>query len=190
MADTRDDFDLGNARRNAVSRRSAALPVRTWGGSCVGETLRWLVDLADAVRAVGAEAALASARDTGLAPTLLHALLLAHDWLGLPVEPRLLAEASDDPVVVQLDRILARLYEGEAWHRIPRRDIPAALQRDRYWQLRYRLSLKLDRGYRARQIMRELVSPADWGTVALPDRLFFLYPLLRPIGWFFRRGRS
>ena len=173
-----------------LSRADLLLYLCAHGGAHAWERLRWLVDLADAVRAMGAEAALALARDAGLAPTLLHALMLAHDWLGLPVEPRLLAEASEDPDVVQLDRILARLYEGEAWHRIPRRDIPAALQRDRHWQLRYRLSLKPDRRYRARQIMRELTSPADWRTVALPERLFFLYPLVRPIGWLFRRCRS
>jgi hypothetical protein len=173
-----------------LSRADLLLYLCAHGGAHAWERLRWLVDLADAVRAMGAEPALALARDAGLAPALLHALMLAHDWLGLPVGPRLLADASEDPVVVRLDRILARLYEGEAWHRIPRRNIPVALQRDRYWQLRYRLSLKPDRGYRARQIMRELTSPADWRTVALPERLFFLYPLVRPIGWFFRRCRG
>jgi hypothetical protein len=63
------------------------------------------------------------------------------------------------------------------------------LRRETYWQMRYRLSLKSDRRYRLRQVSRELVSPADWGTVALPDRLFFLYPLVRPIGWLIRRLR-
>jgi Uncharacterised nucleotidyltransferase len=186
----REEISIWGTPVATLSRADLLLYLCAHGGAHAWERLRWLVDLADAVRNIGDEAAIALARAAGLGPTLLHAMMLAHDWLGLPVEPRLLAEANEDPVVAQLDRVFARLYEGEAWHRIPRRSFPAALQRDRYWQLRYRLALKLDRGYRVRQIMRELTSPADWRTVALPDRLFFLYPLVRPIGWLFRRNRS
>ena len=35
--------------------------------------------------------------------------------------------------------------------------------------------------------MREWFTPADWNTVRLPDALFWLYPLLRPVGWLVRR---
>lgn len=37
--------------------------------------------------------------------------------------------------------------------------------------------------------MRELVSPADWQTVRLPDSLFWLFLLIRPFGWLLRRWR-
>ena len=36
---------------------------------------------------------------------------------------------------------------------------------------------------------REWFTPADWDTVRLPDGLFFLYPLVRPVGWLVRRWR-
>jgi hypothetical protein len=107
--------------------------------------------------------------------------------LGTPVPIGILAECQRNPAVVRLDRIHARLYAGQAWHRLPQRHLPAALRRENYWQMRYQLSLKSDWRYRLRQVLRELVSPADWGTVALPDRLFFLYPVVRPVGWLIRR---
>jgi hypothetical protein len=29
--------------------------------------------------------------------------------------------------------------------------------------------------------------PADWEALRLPDRLFWLFPLMRPVGWVLRR---
>jgi hypothetical protein len=46
---------------------------------------------------------------------------------------------------------------------------------------------KLDFRYWRSQLARDLVSPADWDMLPLPERLFWLYPLLRPFGWLFRR---
>ena len=43
--------------------------------------------------------------------------------------------------------------------------------------------------YRADQARREWFTPADWNTLRLPDALFWLYPLLRPVGWLVRRWR-
>ena len=91
--------------------------------------------------------------------------------------------------VADLDRILAHLYAGEAWHQMPRRGSLAALRRYSLWQRLYRLSLKRGWTYRGRQALREFLSPADWDTVRLPDSLFWAYPLVRPVGWLMRRAR-
>jgi hypothetical protein len=32
-----------------------------------------------------------------------------------------------------------------------------------------------------------LIWPPDWEVIRLPDSMFWLYPLLRPLGWILRR---
>jgi hypothetical protein len=64
-----------------------------------------------------------------------------------------------------------------------------AIARYSLWQRLYRVLLRRDWRYRSRQIMREFFSPADFDTVHLPDALFFLYPVVRPVGWLVRRCR-
>jgi Uncharacterised nucleotidyltransferase len=157
------------------------------GAAHAWHRLRWLIDLADALGETEVETTLAVAHSAGLGAALLHAMELAHDWLGIPVPVGFLTECRRDPAAIRLGHIHTRLYAGEAWHRLPQRHRPAALRSENYWQMRYRLSLKSGWRYGLRQVSRELVSPADWGTVALPDRLFFLYPVVRPVGWLIRR---
>jgi hypothetical protein len=135
------------------------------------------------------DAALAAAEAAGITIAMLHACMLAHDWLGLPLANRHLARARACPQVARLDRILAHLYDGPAWYQMPRRGSLAGLPRYSLWQRLYRISLKPGWRYRTRQGMREFISPADWDTLRLPDALFWAYPLLRPIGWLLRRGR-
>jgi len=135
------------------------------------------------------DAALQAADEAGLDAAMLHAVTLAHDWLGLPVAEQHLARARTARRVADLDRILAHLYAGEAWHQMPRRGSLAALRRYSLWQRLYRLSLKRGWTYRGRQALREFLSPADWDTVRLPDSLFWAYPLVRPVGWLMRRAR-
>ena len=55
------------------------------------------------------------------------------------------------------------------------------------WERLYRFSLKSDWRYRMSQLEREWFSPADRDVVPLPDRLSWLYPLIRPWGWLIRR---
>jgi len=187
----REDVPLGKTAIATLPRRRLALYLCVHGAGHGWERLRWLVDLAAALQEPGSvETSLKAAAAAGLLPPMLHGLTLAHDWLGLPVARHHLESARANPEVLRLDRILAHLYAGEAWHQMPKRGSFAALQRYSLWQRLYRLSLKSDRRYRVRQAIRELISPADWGTIPLPDRLFFLYPVVRPVGWLIRRWRG
>jgi hypothetical protein len=70
---------------------------------------------------------------------------------------------------------------------MPPRSSRRGLSRYSVWARLYRLSLKSDWRYRADQARREWFTPADWNTVRLPDTLFWLYPLVRPVGWLVRR---
>ena len=186
----RQEVNLGGAVFATLPRRHLALYLCAHGAGHGWERLRWLVDLTMAMGEPGSvDAALLAADRVGLEAAMLHALMLAHDWFGLPLAEQHLARARASPRVARLDRILAHLYAGEAWHQMPRRGSLAALRRYSLWQRLYRLSFKSGWAYRRRQVLREFLSPADWGTVRLPDRLFWAYPLVRPVGWLIRRAR-
>jgi hypothetical protein len=186
----RDEVRVGDTAVPTLPRQRLALYLMVHGAGHGWERLLWLVDLAAALRDDGAvETALASADAAGLGSAMLHAVLLAHDWLGVPVAGRHLSRARASAKVRRLDRILGHLYEGPAWHDMPPRGSLRGLARYSVWQRLYRVSLKSDWRYAASQLTREWFTPADWDTVRLPDALFFLYPLVRPVGWLVRRWR-
>ena len=184
----RDEVWLGNIAVPVLGRRHLACYLCAHAAEHAWQRLRWLTDLAALLREPGELAiALATAEEAGLAAPMLHAVTLAHDWLGLPVDNDALARARADRRVRRLDRILAHSYAGEAWHLTPRRGSLAALLRYSLWQRLYRLSIKPVWRYRLRLLRRELMSPADWAAIPLPSQLFWLYPLIRPFGWLVRR---
>jgi len=188
--DGREEVRVGDTTVATLGPAQLALYLMTHGAGHAWERLIWLTDLAAALRAPGAvETAVASAEAAGLGAAMLHAVMLAHDWLGVPVAEPHLTRARASATVAQLDRMLAHLYAGAAWHAMPPRGTWARVVRASVWQRRYRLSLKSDRRYVASQLAREWFTPADWDVVRLPDRLFFLYPVVRPFGWLARRLR-
>jgi hypothetical protein len=155
--------------------------------------LRWLIDIAVLLRQPGNVGALLDvAEKEGLAAPVLHALLLAHDWIGLPLDAAVITRARSDRRVQRLHRYLMPSYADAAWSRLPLPGSFAALMHYSLWQRLYRLSLRPDWRHRLRQLHGELTAPGDWGAWRLPDRLFWLYPALRPFGWLLRRipGRS
>jgi hypothetical protein len=187
----REEVRLGDAAVATLGRQRLALYLMVHGAGHAWERLLWLVDLAAALRAPGAvEAALASAEAAGLGAAMSHAVLLAHDWLGVPVDAPQLARARASARVALLDRMLGHLYAGAAWHAMPPPGSWPRFARASVWQRLYRLSLKPGWRYVASQMAREWFTPADWDTVRLPDALFFLYPVVRPVGWLVRRWRG
>jgi hypothetical protein len=187
----REAVRIGGAEVDALARTRLALYLCAHGAGHAWERLSWLVDLSGALPdAAAVEAAHAAAEAAGLDAAMRHGLLLAHDWLDAPLEAALLARARTDRRVRRLHRILAHGYDGERWRQSPPVGTGPAFWRYSVWQRLYRLSLKSGWQYRAHQVARELFSPADWTTVRLPDRLFWLYPAVRPFGWLARRRRG
>jgi Uncharacterised nucleotidyltransferase len=167
---------------------SPTLPVYlcVHGASHGWQRLIWLADFAAALRGPSEiKAALAQAENFGLRPLMLHGLALSYAWLGTAVPQEYLQAARATRQGRALDRVLAVLFSRSFLRGAPR----TRAQRWRnIWLLRlYTYLAKLDRRYWRRQVSRDLISPADWDMVQLPDRLFWLYPLLRPFGWLFRR---
>ena len=181
---------VGGAAIPTIGRRHLPLYLTVHGAGHSWERLRWLVDLAAALREPGAiDQALASADSAGLGDATRHALILAHDWLGLAVGERELALARARPKVRRLDRLLAHLYAGARWYQMPSRASWRGFARYSLWHRLYVLSLKNGLRYWTSQARRELFTTADWDVVRLPDPLFFLYRFVRPVGWLVRRRR-
>lgn len=186
----RETVRLGAAPVDTLPRHRLALYLTAHAAGHAWERLCWLVDLAALLDSeAAADAAQADADAAGLGAPMGHALLMAHDWLGAPVSAALLARLRADRRVARLARLAARAYDGQHWRQSPARASWAGFMRHSVWQRLYRLGLKPGWRYQARQLTRELVSPADWATVRLPDRLFWLYPAVRPFGWLARRLR-
>jgi hypothetical protein len=184
----REELCVGHALIATLPRKYLALYLCAHGAGHCWERLRWLLDLAELLREPGSvDAAIEAADAEGLGSAMLHALMLAHEWFDLPVDERHFARARADERVLRLHRILAHLYAGPAWSEMPRRGSWRGALRYSVWARLYRLSIKSDWRYRGRQVMREWFTPADWSTLRLPDSLFWMYPLVRPLGWVLRR---
>lgn len=118
---------------------------------------------------------------------MLHAMLLARQWLGCAIDQEQIADANESRSVSQLNSILARSYGPSTWFYSPPRGSFAGFLRYSIWRRRYVYSLKRGWRYRTGQLARELIAPADWDTFRLPARFSWAYPLLRPAGWIVRR---
>jgi hypothetical protein len=186
----RTEVSLSGATIATLPRRFLPLYLCTHGALHGWNRLIWLVDLEAALRAPGvADEALLEAQQTGLGPLMLHAMSLAHRWLGMPVAPHDLRLASATRQGMRLNRILARLFGGKAWCRIPPVDTWQGWWRNPGWLRLYRWSLKSGWRYWRSELIQELVSPADFDAVRLPRWLFWIYPLYRPFGSLLRRYR-
>ena len=184
----REEVAVAGSPLATLPRRCLGLYLCVHGAEHVWDRLRWLVDLALLLRKPGeAAAALAAADGVGFGTAMLHALQLAHDWLGLDVAAGDLARARAEPRVARLDRVLSRSYAAGAWHGAVPRGSFAALWRYSVLLRLYRYSLQPNWRYRVDCLRAELISMGDWQAWRLPDALFWVYPVIRPFGWLVRR---
>jgi hypothetical protein len=186
----RAEVRVGDAAVPTIARHRLPLYLTVHGAIHGWMRLQWLADLAAALCDPGAvDQTLAAADDAGLGAAMRHPLILAHDWLGLTVGEAVLTQARASARVRYLDRILAHFYADAAWHQTPSRALWRGVARNSVWLRLYRFSLKTDFRYWTSEAKREWSAPADWDAVPLPETLFFLYPIIRPVGWLVRWWR-
>lgn len=187
----REFVRIANVDIAVMARHRLPVYLCAHGAAHAWERLCWLADLAAALPSqAAAKEAVAGAASAGLEAPMLHAILLAHEWLGCSVDQRQIADACQSRDVARFNSILARSYGPSTWFRSPRRGSTAGFARYSIWLRRYVYSLKPSWRYRASQLARELIAPADWDTFGLPRPLSWAYPLLRPAGWIVRRLRG
>lgn len=145
--------------------------------------LFWLVDIALLLRdpSINWENVIAVARQARLERPLLQGAALAVSLLSASV-PRALAPRRRE------ERVIARLV-AESRRQIARAPQPNEPVGEWSRQLIYRMQLAHGSGAGLAAFKPHLFSPLNWHTCPLPDRWFFLYPLLSPFLWIYRRLR-
>jgi len=187
----RDQVEIAGITIAGLPCDKLALYLCAHGAGHCWEELRWLVDFAAALSRQGSSRDASERADrVGLGAAMLHALTLAHDWLGLPIEEAQLARARADRHVARLGRILAHFYAGDAWYQSPQRGSFPGLLRYSLWLRLYTYLIKSDLRYWGYQTRREFITPADWEVLHLPDSFFWAFPLVRPVGWLMRHISS
>ena len=183
----RDTVQIAGTAVRVLPRPWLPVYLAMHGAGHCWEELRWLLDFATALpEPADIDRALTKAELAGLTQTMLHALVLANRWLGLPIESAVLVRAVADSRVRRLDRLLASSYSRTTWHRTPSRRSFAGFLRYSVALRLYVYLLKPGWPYWKNQAVREWVTPADWRALPLPDRLFWAYVLVRPFGWLIR----
>lgn len=145
--------------------------------------LEWLAALAALLRAGRGDvpAALRLAAEVRARRTVLLGLSLAHRLLGAPLSADVVREIDGDPGIAALGaEAEARLFDDEG-------DGDETVA-----NLRFNLRARDSRRDRARYAARWLFapSPEDWRWARLPDALFPLYRVLRPVRLLLRHGRG
>ncbi len=152
------------------------------------QKLRWLADIALLLRGEGAvEGALDRARRDRALPAMLHTLVLAHRLIGLPLSPDHVAAWRASRRAAAIDATVLAWNERRADRRPGL--VPPWLG-EHWMERRAHLLLCPD----AASVVEELAilfrSPADRDAFPLPDRLDWLYPVLRPAMLLARAARG
>lgn len=146
--------------------------------------LKWLEDvvvLAERRGPAVVDAALERAHPLGLAPVVISTLNLGTRLLGGPAVP--IQQTELTPQVTRLSRAaLKSLAETTTPGTARQRRVAAKV-------FLRQARLKSTRPYRVRLLTRWLINPKDWERVQLPDPLFPLYLVLRPILWLWQERR-
>lgn len=148
------------------------------------ERLCWLSDMAALSRRPGArEVILSDAGAVGLGRAMRLALALAGTMLEYPRERRRYSEDEAD-----LRRFVRRFFAGAASLRRP---APVSFERLRFelWRRLEIFTLKDEGSHFWHELRSEFLNPVDRTVIPLPQRLRWLYPLLRPVGWLIRNSR-
>ncbi len=151
------------------------------------ERLIWLNDLAAIVSQRGASVALEQAREVGLDALVLHAMTLASDWLGSPMPDELHVLSRRSRRVRYLGFLSRRFFAGARWLESAPPSSAKRFVRFSVWLRLYRYGIKPDWRYWRAEVAGELVSTEDHKAFRFPDRLHFLYVIIRPAGWLIRR---
>jgi hypothetical protein len=192
-------FDTDGLMRRAVPVSAGGAMLRTLadddlllvlcahGAKHRWKRLEWVAALAELLRAGRGDLGTILARATDLhgRRTVLLGLHLAHDLLGAPLPGGVIGEIEGDPRLSRLAaEAVARMFEPDGGEDDEDAGEAAAAN------LRFNLRLGDGAMDRARFAARWIFGPTpeDWRAVDLPDALFPLYRIVRPVRLLIRHG--
>ena len=148
--------------------------------------LKWLCDIAVLLRSIDDDRlgrVVARCREEGLESALAPAFALCAEALHTAMPRAAASLPSGGRRAALIARFARRAWEGRevgAWRRIGRDFEKQAA----------RFFMKTDLRYGLHELAKCVIAPHDFRWVDLPDKLFFLYGLLRPFAWVARRLRG
>jgi len=195
------DFEALWAERETVTIAGMAVPAMTrrrlpvylavHGIRHGWQRLMWLADLAVLLDSDAAwDQALATAAKEGLSGMMLHVGWALHHWLTRPVPAAVLARGARRIDVRLLNRLVAQFHDGPQWYEARPRNSLRRFIAGSVWSRSITYAMKPTRHFWGRQLAWDLSSPQDRAAFALPGRLGWMYPLIRPFGWAIRRLRA
>lgn len=167
-------FSLGCAEAHTFKTEDLMLILCVHGAKDLWARLVWVSDIAELINAkrdLDWPRMMREAEASGALRIVLLGLFLAHGLLEAALPAEVFQRADDDPVIKMLAaRVRERLFSEDA----------SASATEEY---RFHLRLHESLGDKARYALRYALTsnPADWNYVRLPDSLFFLYRLIRPV---------
>ncbi len=164
-----------------LSPKHALLFLFVHGASHAWYRLYWLYDVAWVVcydQTTDWEYLMAEARELRMARSVMQGCLLAHLLLQSPLPEPVWRYAHHDPSMpVLLKEAVHTLRE----HRRYNRAVTAFIHHKRYL-----MRLRPGQRHKFEILQAALLAPNDWQRYKLPDALFPLYYLLRPVFWLFQ----
>ncbi len=174
----------------AMARRRLPVYLAVHGIRHGWQRLLWLVDLAAVLDTPAAwDDALDAAAALGLDGMMVNVGWALHHWLARPVPAELLARGKRRIDVRLLNRLVMQFHDGPNWYETQPRHSVRRFIAGSVWSRAITYTMKPTRAFWGRQLAFDLSSPQDRAAFALPDRLDWMYPLIRPFGWAIRRLR-
>lgn len=186
----RETVTIGGMAVPTMARRRLPVYLAVHGIRHGWQRMLWLVDLAAVLDTSETwDVALDDAAAQGLEGMMLHVGWALHHWLGRPVPAEISARGRRRIDVRLLNWLVARFQDGPDWYEtLPRNSVRRFIAGS-VWSRAITYMMKPSGGFWRRQLAFDLSSPQDRAAFALPDRLNWLYPLIRPFGWAIRRLR-
>ncbi|MFP4059901.1 MAG: nucleotidyltransferase family protein [Bacteroidales bacterium] len=124
----------------------------------------------------------ARAREKKIVRLVLSGIRLSAEYYGVDVPGNIFQLSNDSKTRLLCKMVRTTIHAGPEW------------MQSRGWQrfrrLWYMINLKDDLNYKIRCIRRTGTNPGDWKILQLPDKLFFLYFILRPFTWILSRRKT
>ncbi len=174
----------------AMARRRLPVYLAVHGIRHGWQRLLWLVDLAAVLDSRDAwDKARDDAVPLGLEGMMLHVGWVMHHWLTRQVPAEVLTRGKRRIDVRLLNRLVAQFHDGPNWYETQPRNSVRRFIAGSVWSRAITYAMKPTRQFWRRQLAWDLSSPQDRAAFALPSRLDWMYPLIRPFGWAIRRLR-
>lgn len=183
MIETSQPRSMASTQIASFSNEDTLLYLCLHGAKHGWSDLKWLCDVAQflhhkqIIKTINWPDWVETVRKLGVQRPIAQALHLSHQLFDAPLPPATHLLLAEDKVVAELVAYaIQRLMESEE-------ERSATGRRNLFRRMPYQMKLKADFRYKWSTLSPVWHSVHDWDRYPLPDSLFPLYQLLRPVSW-------